>query len=58
VQGHGFQAVTLEGARQAGATQLGVDEHDALRDAAVAQDLADGSALVVVIDAVEALLAD
>jgi hypothetical protein len=50
------QAVALEGTRQAGSTQLGVDEDDRLRKCAILQQLANGAPLVVLGHAVEALL--
>ncbi len=56
VQGVGSQAIALERARQAGAAELGVDEDQRLRDAALLQETQHRAPLVVGGDAVEVLL--
>ncbi|MCY1376427.1 hypothetical protein D9M69_639150 [compost metagenome] len=56
MQGRGVQALALQRTRQTRATQLAVDEHEGLLEAALAQDLLERVALVVVVDAVEMLL--
>ena len=56
MQGRGAQAVALKGAGQAGRPELGVDEDDGLLEIAVAQELPNDTALVVVRHAVKALL--
>jgi len=56
VQRGGLEAFALQAARQAGATELAVHEDEGLLDAPGLEHLVDGTALVVVVGAVEALL--
>ena len=56
VQGGGFQALALQRAGQAGTAQLAVDKDEGLLDAALAQHMVDGAALVLIGHTDETLL--
>ena len=56
VQGGGAQAIALQRAGQACATELAVDEHKGLANTALTHDVANDAALVVIVGAVKALL--